>query len=330
MSKHYLITGITGFVGPHLAKLLLKKGHRVSGLIRGSNGRQADLLDVMTSKEITDINWVFGDLKELETVKKIFNENQFDGTFHLAAQSHPPTSFSFPVETFKTNAIGTVYLIDAIKHQKNCSLMLCSTSEVYGDACKDTGVLKEDMPLTPRNPYGASKAAADIYVQERCKNGFLNGFITRAFSHTGPRRGRNFSISCDAYHLALIKRRLMKKILPVGNLKTKRIVVDVRDIVRAYYLLMQNYKNGEAYNVCGPSNTLQEMEFFTDKLIDISGLDVKKERDKRFYRPIDIQVQIADMTKLHNTINWKPEIPIEQTLKDLFGYWMKKIQNGGK
>ncbi|GAG61748.1 unnamed protein product [marine sediment metagenome] len=146
--KHFLITGITGFVGPHLAKLLLKEGHEVSGLIRGSGGRQMDLLDVLTPDEISNINWLYGDLRELETIKKIFDENRFDGVFHLAAQSHPPTSFNYPLNTFRTNIMGSAHLIAAIEEsQKNCDFMFCSTSEVYGDICKDTGILKEDMPL---------------------------------------------------------------------------------------------------------------------------------------------------------------------------------------
>ena len=311
-----------------MAKLLLRHGHKVSGFIRGSTGRQMDLLDILTPNEISNINWLYGDLKELETIKKIFDKNQFDGVFHLAAQSHPPTSFSYPLNTFRTNIMGSANLIAAIEEsQKNCDFMFCSTSEVYGNICKDAGILKEDMPLAPSNPYGVSKAAIDLYVQERCRNGFLKGFITRAFSHTGPRRGRNFSISCDAYHLALMKKGEIKKVLPVGNLKTKRIVVDVRDMVNAYYLLMQNHENGEAYNVCGDAKDLKEMGFFTDKLIEISGLkDVKKKVDPRFYRPIDIQVQIADTTKLKRRVDWKPEIPIEKTLKDLFDYWTKKLQ----
>jgi len=325
--KHYLVTGITGFAAPHLARLLLKEGHKVSGLIRGSNGRQMDLLDILFSNEIDSINWIYGDLKNGMTIKKIFENNRFDGVFHLAAQSHPPTSFDYPLDTFENNIIGTAWLVEAIREtQKNCSFMFCSTSEVYGDSCKEVGDLKEDMPLMPNNPYGVSKASSDLYIQERCKNGFLKGFITRAFSHTGPRRGKNFSVSCDAYNLALIKKGIKKeKVLSVGNLKTKRIVTDVRDMVRAYYLLMQNYQNGQAYNVCGPAENIREMGFYTDKLIEISGLKVRKRVDPKFYRPIDIKIQTADTTKLKKAINWKPEISIDKTLKDLFNYWMKKL-----
>src|SRR5439155_21428850 len=138
---------------------------------------------------------------------------------------------------------GTANLIDVVqRHQKNCSFMFCSTSEVYGDSGRTVGVLQEDQALQPSNPYATSKAAIDLHVQERCRNGYLKGFITRAFSHTGPRRGKKFSISWDAYCLAaMASGKQEDRVLPVGNLQTQRIVIDVRDCVRAYYLLMQNY-----------------------------------------------------------------------------------------
>lgn len=328
---NYLITGITGFAGPHLARLLINEGHTVHGLVRESNGREMDLLDVLDAAELDKIKFHYGDLVEYHSLVQLFMSQQFDGVFHLAAQSHPPTSFIDPVGTFSSNVQGTVNLIDCVqRHQKNCPFMFCSTSEVYGDTGKAVGILKESVPLSPSNPYGTSKAAIDLHVQERCKNGLLKGFITRAFSHTGPRRGKKFSVSWDAYYLALMTTGKVKdRILPVGNLETKRIVIDVRDTVRAYYLLMQNYDNGEAYNVCGPQESVTKMQYFTDKLIEISGLKgVEKKISDKLYRPIDIQIQIGDTTKIREKTGWRPEIGIDQTLTDLYEYWVKKL--GGR
>ena len=325
----YFITGVTGFAGPHLARLLLQEGHTVHALIRGSNGREMDLLDVLSVDEIDQIKFQYADLTEHHSLARVFSEVSYDGVFHLAAQSHPPTSFADPVGTFEANVQGTVNLIDVIqRQQENCPLMFCSTSEVYGDSGKTVGVLREGQPLGPSNPYGTSKAAIDLYMQERCKNGFLQGFITRAFSHTGPRRGYNFSISWDAYSLALIATgKTEDYTLPVGNLETERVVIDVRDTVRAYYLLMQNYENGAAYNVCGDIDSVKKMQFFTDSLIEISGLSgVEKKVSKKLYRPIDIQIQIGDTTRLREKTGWKPEIPIEQTLSDLYSYWVRKCR----
>jgi GDP-4-dehydro-6-deoxy-D-mannose reductase len=325
---NYFVTGVTGFAGPHLAQLLLQEGHTVHALVRESNGREMDLLDVLEAAALEKIKFHYGDLLEYHSLNRIFTENQYDGVFHLAAQSHPPTSFTDTVGTFASNVQGTVNLIDVVqRQQKNCTFMFCSTSEVYGDTGKAVGTLKEDQPLSPSNPYGTSKAAIDLHMQERCRNGALKGFITRAFSHTGPRRGKKFSISWDAYYLALMKTGKVKdRELPVGNLETQRIVIDVRDCVRAYYLLMQKHDNSEAYNVCGPKDSVKKMQYFTDKLIEISGLKgVEKKVSEKLYRPIDIQIQIGDTTKLHEKTGWKPEIPIEQTLADLFKYWVKKL-----
>ena len=205
--------------------------------------------------------------------------------------------------------------------------MFCSTSEVYGDSCKNVGLLRTSNPLTPSNPYGASKAAMDLYMQERMNNGFLKGFVTRAFSHTGPRRGFNFSISSDAYQIAKMMLGLQDKKLMIGNLDTERVVIDVRDCVNAYYLLMINENShGKVFNVCG--DEVHKMRFFTDKLIEKSELsDVVQEINPDFYRPIDIQVQIGDSSGLKDLTGWSPKISIDQCMKDLLGYWRKKLKN---
>jgi len=322
---NYLITGTTGFAGPHLAKLLLSKGHTVYSLIRGSNGREMDLLDILTASEINSINWIYADLINYASVRQALSEIELNGVFHLAAQSHPPTSFKNPVDTFSSNVMGTVNLIDVIEKTQNaCHFHFCSTSEVYGDDCKVVGLLKEDMPLHPINPYAVSKAAIDLYVQERIRNGFITGFITRAFSHTGPRRGYNFSISSDAFQIAQMMNGQQDYKLLVGNLKTRRVVMDVRDCVQAYYLLMSNRVQG-VYNVCGEG--VHEMQHFTNLLIIASGLkDIEQVIHKPFYRPIDIEVQIGDTSKLKSRIDWRQEYSIETTMKDLLSYWVKKLR----
>ena len=264
---NYFITGITGFVGAHLAHLLLHEGHTVDALIRGSNGREMDLLDILTPDELSQISFHYGDLKDYQSLERIFKDKVYNGIFHLAAQSHPPTSFLDTVGTFETNIMGSVNLIDIIqKYQQDCKFMFCSSAGIFGE-------MEEKTILEPVNPYGCSKLAIDVFIRERFRNGFLKGFVTRAYPHTGPRRGKNFSISWDAYHLALMFAGKKKnRILPVGNLSTKRIVTDVRDVVRAYYMLVQNHVNGEVYSVCRGIEDLKPMRFFTDKLIEISGL----------------------------------------------------------
>ena len=322
----YLITGITGFAGPHLAKLLLKEGHEVHGIVRTANGREMDLIDIMSIKEIESIKFHYIDLKDYAGVQKVLYEN-FDGVFHLAAQSHPPTSFINPIMTWEDNVSATMNLITLLENT-DTKLMFCSTSEVYGDTGKDVGLLKVDSKILPSNPYGASKAAIDLYLQERFANGKIKGFITRAFSHTGPRRGKIFSISSDAYQLAKMELGLQEKVLKIGNLQTERVVIDVRDCVNAYYKLMiTNNSNGKVYNVCGEE--VHQMQYYTDCLINASSInynDIEQKIHPPFYRDIDIQIQIGDITDLKKDTNWEPLISLEQTMKDLLQYWIKKLQ----
>ncbi len=323
---NYLITGITGFAGPHLANLLLKEGHQVYGLVRGSNGMETDILDIVSEPDYSKINFVYGDLTNFRLLSQIFKKNSFDGVFHLAAQSHPPTSFVDPLGTMEANVMGTANLIQAIQdHQPECKLMFCSTSEVYGNEGRDKHIIKTTDTLLPANPYGASKVASDLYLQERMINGGINGFITRAFSHTGPRRGKNFSISCDAYQIAKMMLGKQDKTLSVGNLDTIRVVIDVRDCVKAYYLLMQTDESlGKVFNVCG--DTPRKMGFYTDQLIKLSKLEsVEKWVNPKYYRPIDIDYQHGDSSNLKEITGWNVEYNIEDTLSDLLDYWIYKL-----
>jgi len=326
----FLITGITGFAGPHLANLLHKMGHEVYGLIRNTNGMENDIRDVVSDEVYSNITFLYADLNNHRMIEKIIKENNFDGIFHLAAQSHPPSSFIDPIGTFEDNIMGSANLIQAISdHQPECVFMFCSTSEVYGNIGIDGRKINNNDKILPANPYGASKAAIDLYVQERIQNKKLRGFITRAFSHTGPRRGKNFSISSDAFQIARIMKDMQEPVLKVGNLESVRVVLDVRDTVNAYYLAMikeleSGVINGQIFNVCG--DTPHKMKFFTDKLLEISKLNsVEQQVCPKLYRPIDIHYQHGDSSNLLELTNWKPTISIDKTMSDLLNYWMFKI-----
>jgi GDP-4-dehydro-6-deoxy-D-mannose reductase len=323
----FLITGITGFAGPHLANLLIREGHEVWGLVRESNGREQDIRDVVPDAVIAKLKFVYGDLTNARSLDRILKDQPFDGCFHLAAQSHPPTSFLYPHETFHINAMGTANLVDSIAIlQPQCKVMFCSTSEVYGNSPESAGAITEEFPLAPMNPYAVSKAASDFYVRERAKSAKLDFFVSRAFSHTGPRRGRNFSISSDAYQIARIKKGLQEPVINVGTLSSKRVMMDVRDCVLAYHMLMQKFTPGEAYNVAGEG--LHTIGQVLDMMIELRGLTGKVEKrvDPKLVRPIDIDVQIASTDKCKALTGWRTEIPLKQTLDDLLSYWESKIQ----
>ena len=322
----FLITGITGFAGPHLANLLHKEGHEIFGLVRCSNGTENDIRDVVKDEVFNTITFLYADLTNQRAINKVIKNHQFDGVFHLAAQSHPPTSFIDPLGTFETNVMGSMHLIQAIEdHQPDCRLMFCSTSEVYGNVGQDGREIQVGDTILPANPYGASKAAIDLYMQERMKNGKIKGFITRAFSHTGSRRGKNFSISSDAYQIARMIKGLQENILLIGNLASVRVVIDVRDTVNAYYLAMINDDcMGKVFNVCG--TTPHKMQYFTDQLIELSGLKgIRQQIHGPFYRPIDIHYQHGDSSELTVLTGWRPEYSINDTLRELLQYWVDKI-----
>ena len=323
---NYLITGITGFLGPHLANLLIKNGHTVYALVRTNNGRENDIRDIVEDSEFQKIIFVYGDLIDFRAMDKIFKTTKFDGVFHLAAQSHPPTSFTDPIMTWETNVMGSINLITAIAdRQPECKLLFCSTVEVYGNEGMDGRKIKEDNTFLPANPYGASKAAIDMYLQERIKNKQINCVIVRPFCFTGPRRGSKFSISSDAIQIARMMLGKQEKVLKIGNLDTVRIVADVRDIANAFFLIMLSDKtSGQTYNVS--AGQPQKMRYYTDTLIKLSGLEnVSFEIEPKFWRPIDIQYQDGDSSKLIEELGWKPEYTIETTLSDLLQYWLKKI-----
>jgi GDP-4-dehydro-6-deoxy-D-mannose reductase len=327
----FLITGITGFAGPHLANLLHRMGHKVYGLIRNTNGMENDIRDVVSDEVYSNITFLYADLNNHRMIQKVIKENKFDGIFHLAAQSHPPSSFVDPIGTFEDNIMGSANLIQAISdHQPECVFMFCSTSEVYGNIGIDGRKINYNDKILPANPYGASKAAIDLYVQERIENKKLRGFITRAFSHTGPRRGKNFSISSDAFQIARIMKGMQEPVLKVGNLESVRVVLDVRDTVNAYYLAMikelnSGEVNGSIFNVCGDEPN--KMRFFTDKLLEISGVpNIVQEICPNLYRPIDIHYQHGDSSNLVELTKWKPVITIDETMKDLLSYWYSKIK----
>lgn len=323
----YLVTGATAFAGCYLAKLLLNEGHEVYATSRRTNGSETDVLDVMTHDEFDRVNWLFCDFTNKNSCINVMKKEKYDGVFHLGAQSHPPTSFKLPFYTQEVNVAGTLNLLEALfLLQPETRFLFCSTSEVYGAVeLDDSQKISEMYPIQPINPYAVSKAAIDCFVQERIRNNFLDGVITRAFSHTGPKRGRIFSISSDAYQIAAILAGKQRPVIRVGNLDSRRVVCDVRDTVIAYYLLMKNKNLSGVYNVGGSG--VHRIGYFLDMMIDIAGLknNVTTEIDKSLWRSIDIHIQIPDVAKLKRDTGWEAKIPIRTTLADLIDYWKAKI-----
>jgi GDPmannose 4,6-dehydratase len=324
----YLVTGATGFAGPHLINRILRDDEEVVALVRDLDTCR-DIENILGKENVERVKFVYGDLTDLDSISKIFDEDVFDGVFHLGAFAHPPSSFETPALASRTNLLGTARICDEIiENMPLCVLMNCSTPEVYG-ICPSDSKIKEDTPLDPNNPYGVSKAAADMYVLERARTTDLRTFLTRAFSHTGPRRGSNFSISSDAVQIAKIIKGQQEPIIKIGNMTSQRIVADVRDITDVYYRLMVEYQknnieSGEIFHIAGED--LHPMQYYLDTMLRIYNLeDVKLEIEPKFFRKVDIPIQIPDDTKVREFLDWKPSIAIEDTLKDLVEYWLGEI-----
>lgn len=323
-----LITGITGFLGPHLAKKLIKEGHKVFGILRGTRGSEQEIKDLLTQEEFDKITFIYGDIVHFRTIDKLFKEYTFDVIFHLAAQTHPPTSFKDPISTWETNVMGSINLITCLQdHQPNCHFIFCSTVEVYGNEGIDGRKINEKNTILPANPYGASKCAIDLYICERMQNKQMNATVIRPFCFTGPRRGARFSIASDAVQIVNMMLGKQNNKLQIGNLDTVRAVTDVRDIADAFYLVATNkdISNHKVYNVCGGEPL--KMREYTNMLIEFSGLDnIEMEINDKLWRPIDIQYQDGDASLIKSELGWEPTIGIRDTIKDLLFFWYNKLK----
>jgi len=330
-NKKYLITGITGFVGSHLTNLLLEQGNIVYGFSTGGD-KSSPFYDVVSEADREKVEFLRGDMRDQQKIDEIFQKERFDGVFHFAAQSHSPTSFDGPVQTFETNTNGTVYLVEAIRNfQPECAMVYASSGEVYGKVPEEQQPITEETPLAPKTPYGVSKLASELFIRERVNSCGLKIVIGRGFASTGPGRPRRFSISSDAAQISEIVASKKESILDVGNIRSKRGLMDVRDCVKAYSLLMDSVienptTRGEAYNVA--SEFSKEIEEYIDimlKLRELQGIE-KRVDSSKLRRGTKPSIQLCDTSKIRNLTGWSPQIPINQTLQDLLTYWDNKIK----
>ena len=268
-----LITGITGFVGSHLAEYLLKQNVEVLGTYRWRSPLE-------NIKDIKDkIKLVNCELRDLSSVYNTISETKPDFIFHLAAQSYVPASFSIPVDTLITNIIGTTNLLEAVRMNKIDPIIhICSSSEVYGQVRKEEVPITEDTPLRPASPYGVSKVGEDMIAYQYFLSYGIKTIRTRMFTHTGPRRGSVFATSSFAKQIAEIEKGLKEPVVYVGNLESVRTFSDVRDAVRAYWLLVNKCEPGEVYNIGG--NRTMKIGEMLDILLSMTDRKIKVKVDK--------------------------------------------------
>lgn len=334
-----LITGITGMVGSHLADYLLENTDwDIYGICRWRSPLNNVSHLLQRANEHDRLYFDYADLNDEISLIRVINAIKPDYVFHLAAQSYPLTSFTAPIDTLNTNVLGTCRLLEALRLAIDSDksyrpvIHVCASSEVFGripaDKKPDTGI-HEDCPFHPASPYAISKTGTDLLGRYYAEAFNMTIMTTRMFTHTGPRRGDVFHESTFAKQIAMIEAGLIEPVVNVGNLKSLRTYADVRDAVRAYYMLVTvNPVAGEYYNIGGTYTCLVEDTLRT--LISYSPMKDKItiHEDPERLRPIDADLQVPDCRKFKAHTGWEPEIPFEKTMHDLLNYWRERIRKG--
>lgn len=316
-----LITGITGMVGSHLADYVLSH-HRdveVHGLVRWRSPRDN------IRRHLKDIHLHNGDLRDLNSLIEVIGRTRPDRIFHLGAQSYVTVSFTAPADTLATNVIGTVNLLDAVRRTGlEPRIHICSSSEVYGQVSEDEVPITETNPLRPASPYAVSKVGEDLLAQQYFFSYGLDVVRTRMFTHTGPRRGEVFAEGAFAKQIAEIEAGLSTNPVRVGNLDSVRTFADVRDAVRAYWMLLEKCPAGEVYNIGGERTmTVGEM---LEMMKGMASCPIEHVVDPDLLRPSDVTLQIPDTGKFRTATGWKPEIPLEKTFAELLDFYRTEIR----
>lgn len=293
-----LLTGSSGFVGRYMSE-------EMPCIPLNDAGRHVDLRD---SHQLDDV---------------VFRLKP-DAVIHLATQSFVPESFKNPRETFDINFIGTFNLLSALKATGfSGRLLFVGSGDIYGLVPPEQLPISEAFPLKPRNPYAVSKVAAEALCFQWSQTEGFDIVMVRPFSHIGPGQSERFVLSDFAMQIAEIKHGRRKPVLRVGDIDVTRDFTDVRDVVRAYQLLLQRGKSGEIYNVCsGREFTVRGL---LNDMLEIAGVKASIEQENERFRPSEQRRVFGSFKKLYDETGWSPEIPIEQTLGDILEYWRRKI-----
>lgn len=321
-----LITGITGFVGSHLADYILENHseYQVHGLSRWRSPKE-------NITHIFDrIHLHHGDLIDHVSLVKVLKKVKPRFVFHLAAQSYVPYSFDAPIATLQSNCIGTCNLLEAIKEVREIDntfdpvIHICSSSEVYGQVTENDIPIKEDCPFRPASPYAVSKVCEDMLALQYWLSWKIKTIRTRMFTHSGPRRGDVFVLSNFCQQVARIEKGLQQPCLHVGNIDSVRTFADVRDTVRAYWMLVNKCDYGDAYNIGGNRTmTIREMISLVFSMSTIKNIEISIDSSR--LRPSDVTLQIPCIDKFVNKTGWSPNIPFDKTVEDTLNFWRSRV-----
>ena len=326
-----LITGITGFVGSHMADYLLKNVPDVKIFATRRWRSKEDNIKHLFGNEQVILEEC--DLLDRGSLARIIHISKPDLVYHFAAQSFPESSFLTPVSTLTTNIIGTTNLLEELRDSNECDpvIISVSSSEVYGNPTKDEIPIKETNSIRAANPYSISKVGHDLMSQYYADAYGMKVITTRMFSHEGKRRGKLFALSSFAFQIVkheksedFEKEGNWFKIFH-GNLDSVRTYNHIDDAVHAYWLAANKCEYGEVYNIGGDETyTVGEA---LDMLISKSKNPEAfiKLQDPDRMRPTDITLQVPDSTKFREKTGWKPTKGLEEICDDLLNYWREVL-----
>lgn len=319
-----LITGITGFVGSHLAEYALQQGAEVFGSVRWRS-RLENIGGIKDRITLIDC-----DLRDFCATQTLIDQARPDRIFHLAAQSFVPASWRAPVETTQTNVVSQINLFEAVRARRLDPLIhIAGSSEEYGLVYEHECPIKETNPLRPLSPYAVSKVHQDYLGYQYFMSYGLRVVRTRAFNHTGPRRGEVFATSNFARQIAEIERGGRPPFLSVGNVEARRDFSDVRDVARGYWLALEKATPGEVYNLAsGRAHSIAEVIRMLLRQAGLEG-EVQLVPDESRMRPSDVPLLLGDAGKLRDETGWATTTPFEQTLGDLLDYWRARTPSSG-
>jgi GDP-4-dehydro-6-deoxy-D-mannose reductase len=296
-----LVTGAGGFVGGHLVRHLEEAGDEVVQVERNVDGI---------------------DIADAPAIERVIAEVAPEAVYHLAGAADVGGSWVEPYETFMANAVGTLNVVEASRRAGVGRVLAVTSADVYGHVTEAELPLDEDQPLRPVSPYAASKVAADAVAQQAWLGHRFPVIRVRAFNHLGPGQSDRFVAPSLAARIARNERDGGDEV-PIGNMTPMRDITDVRDVVRAYRLLMTDGTPGDVYNVCsGRAVSVKEL---ADLLLGMARRPMRLVTDPDLQRPVDIPVLVGDSTRLAKATGWAPTIALEQTLADVLADWRERV-----
>ncbi len=313
-----LITGISGFVGSHLAEYLLEHTDwHVAGTVYGPEDNIEHLRDRLELYP--------AELSKLETVTSILEQAKPDRIFHLAAQPLVSVSRRDPWGTLAINIRLQLNILEAVARLESAArILVVGSSEEYGLVRPDELPIKETNPLRPTSPYAVSKVAQDMLGLQYHLSHKLFTVRVRSFNHIGPRQRLGFVAPDFASQIAQAEAGLREPVIRVGNLTPQRDFSDVRDVVRGYHLLITQGEAGEVYNL--GSEQARSVRELLETLTAMARIPITVEQDPERLRPTNVPVIVADCTRIREQTGWRPKIAFEQSLQDVLDYWRERIK----